>query len=152
MAPPIFENDPNYVNLLDIDHVSDPSAFIENSILVSTLDSVANQVKLGDTNTVVPGRLLGRVEAYEEAGASEYIKDTVRWGYKLVFIDNKPPPSNYRANNRSALSNSVFLLEELLRLESLGCTKRVNSRPHIVNPCSIVYSKKWRCVLSQTQN
>jgi hypothetical protein len=27
------------------------------------------------------------------------------------------------------------------------CTKRVNSRPHIVNPCSVVYSKKWRCVL-----
>ena len=80
------------------------------SVLVSTLDSVANQVKLGDTNTAVPGRLLGRVEAYEEAGASEYIKDTVGWGYKLVFIDNKPPPSNYRANNRSALSNSVFFL------------------------------------------
>ena len=120
MAPPIFENDPNYVNLLDLDHdpnVSDPSALIENSVLVSTLDSVANQVKLGDTNTAVPGRLLGRVEAYEEAGASEYIKDTVRWGYKLVFIDNKPPPRNYRANNRSALSNSEFLLKQLLHLE-----------------------------------
>ena len=81
------------------------------------------------------------VEAYEEAGASEYIKDTVRLGYKLVFIDNKPPPSNFRENKRSALSKPVFLYEELLRLESLGCTKRVNSRPHIVNPCSIVYSK-----------
>ena len=34
-----------------------------------------------------------------------------------------------------------------MRLESLGCTKRVNSRPHIVNPCSVVYSKKRRCVL-----
>ena len=124
---------------MDIDHVSDPCAFIENSVIESTLDSVANQVKLGDTNSAVPGRLLGRVEAYEEAGASEYIKDTVRLGYKLVFIDNKPPPSNFRENNRSALSKPVFLYEELLRLESLGCTKRVNSKPHIVNPCSIVY-------------
>ena len=34
-----------------------------------------------------------------------------------------------------------------MRLESLGCIKRVNSRPHIVNPCSVVFSKKWRCVL-----
>jgi hypothetical protein len=117
MALPIFEVEPNYINL------------------------VTNQVKLGDTNSAVPGRLLGRVEAYEEAGASEYILDTVRFGYKLVFIDNKPPPSNFRENNRSALSKSFFLYEELLRLESLGCTKRVNSRPHIVNPCSIVYSK-----------
>ena len=47
---------------------------------------MANQVKLGDTNTAVPGRLLGRVEAYQLAGASDYILDTVRYGYKLVFI------------------------------------------------------------------
>ena len=108
---------------------------------------VANQVKLGDTNTAVPGRLLGRVEAYQLAGASDYILDTVRYGYKLVFIDNKTPPSSFKENNKSALNKPSFLYEELLRLESLGCTKRVNSRPHIVNPCSVVYSKKRRCVL-----
>ena len=144
MAPPLFEAEPNYVNLVDIDNddVGNLSAFIETSVLEATLDSVANQVKLGDTNSAVPGRLLGRVEAYVEAGASEYILDTVKVGYKLVFIDNKPPPSNFRENNKSALSKPVFLCEELLHLESLGCTKRVNSRPHIVNPCSIVYSKK----------
>ena len=78
----IFEESPNFENLLDSVNVIDESLFIES------LGSVANQVKLGDTNTAVPGRLLGRVEAYEEAGASEYIKETVKWGYKLVFIDN----------------------------------------------------------------
>ena len=137
----IFEESPNFENLLDSVNVIDESLFIES------LGSVANQVKLGDTNTAVPGRLLGRVEAYEEAGASEYIKETVKWGYKLVFIDKKLPPSSYRQNNRSALSNPEFTYKELLRLESLGCTKRVNSKPHIVNPVSVVYSKKWRCVL-----
>ena len=147
MAPPVFEKDPNFVNLLDIDLEDHAIHVVDKSLLLSTLDSVANQIKLGDTNSAVPGRLLGRVQAYEEAGASEYIKDTVKWGYKLVFIDNKLPTSNFRANNRSALSNPEFLLKELLRLESLGCTKRVNSKPHIVNPCSIVFSKKWRCVL-----
>jgi hypothetical protein len=79
----IFEESPNFENLLDSVNVIDESLFIES------LGSVANQVKLGDTNTAVPGRLLGRVEAYEEAGASEYIKETVKWGYKLVFIDKK---------------------------------------------------------------
>ena len=67
MAPPIFEIEPNYFNLEDLDHVD------ETSVIESTLDSVANQVNLGDTNSAVPGRLLGRVEAYEEAGASKYI-------------------------------------------------------------------------------
>ena len=45
------------------------------------------------------------------------------------------------------LSKSTFLWEDLVRLESLGCTKRVNFNPHIVNSCSVVHSKKWRCVL-----
>ena len=108
---------------------------------------MASQVKLGDTNLAVPGRLLGRVEAYKGAGASEYILDTVCLGYKLVFIDGKTPPSSFKENNKSALSKPTFLYEELLCLESLGCTKRVNSRPHIVNPFSVVYSKKWMCVL-----
>ena len=67
----IFEESPNFENLLDSDNVIDESLFIES------LGSVANQVKLGDTNTAVPGRLLGRVEDYEEAGAFEYIKETM---------------------------------------------------------------------------
>ena len=59
----------------------------ENSLIESTLESVASQVSLGDTNTAVPGRLLGRVEAYLEAGASEYVLETISFGYKLIFED-----------------------------------------------------------------
>ena len=36
---------------------------------------------------------------------------------------------------------------EFLRLEKLGCIRRVDYVPHRVNPVSCVYSKKWRCVL-----
>ena len=95
----------------------------------------------------MPGRLLGCVQAYVEAGASEYIIETVKYGYKLVFTDNILPPTYFLQNNKSALSKPTFLWEELVRLEKLGFTKRVNFKPHIVNPCSVVYSKKWRCVL-----
>ena len=41
----IFEESPNFENLLDSVNVIDESLFIES------LGSVANQVKLGDTNT-----------------------------------------------------------------------------------------------------
>ena len=82
-----------------------------------------------------------------EAGASDYILETSKYSYRLVFIDDVPPPKDLCPNNKSALSKPTFLWEELIRLESLGCTKRVNFRPHIVNPCSVVYSKEWRCVL-----
>ena len=100
----------------------------------------------------VPGRILGKLGAYEEAGASDYVLDTVREGYKLVFVENKFPPSDYCENNSSALIQNDFLFEELLRLESLGCLRRVQSRPHIVNPRSVVFSRKLRCVLDASQH
>ena len=80
-----FIPEPDFQNHLHFSDISDVS-FLENS-----LASVASQVSLGDTNTAVPGRLLGRIEAYQLAGASDYILETVRFGYKLVFIDGKPP-------------------------------------------------------------
>ena len=55
-------------------------------MLEASLDSVTSQIKLGDTNSAVPVGLLGRVEAYVEARASEYILNTVKVGYKLVFL------------------------------------------------------------------
>ena len=88
----------------------------------------------------MPVRSKDEMGAYEEAGASQYVLDTIREGYKLVFLDNEFPPANYHQNNASALAKSDFLYSELIRLESLGCIRRVSSRPHIVNPCSVVFS------------
>ena len=42
---------------------------VDDSIICHTLSSVAANNSLGDTNVAVPGRLLGCVEAYVEAGA-----------------------------------------------------------------------------------
>ena len=53
--------------------------------------SSSNDRKL-KTDLKVPGRILGRHEVYSRVGASQYIVDTVRDGYKLVF-DSLPLPS-----------------------------------------------------------
>ena len=42
MASQVFEQEPDYMNHVNFDNIVDPS------LLESTLDSVANQVKLGD--------------------------------------------------------------------------------------------------------
>ena len=84
---------------------------------------------------------------YLEVKASQYIVDTVTSGYELIFMNNQPPPPFYKRNNKSALDKSEFVYQELKRLESLGCIKSVSSRPHVINPVSCVYSKKWRVVL-----
>ena len=56
-----------------------------------SVDSCSDDRKL-KTDVKVPGRILGRHEVYTRVGASQYIVDTVRDGYKLVF-DSLPLPS-----------------------------------------------------------
>lgn len=92
----------------------------------------------------------------------------IRDGYKLEF-DSEPPPS-LLPNNRSARERPDFVLAELARLEKMGCILRVNDRPRVVNPmsvvckfpCSIVcyvgmnasfaVSNKWRLVMDGSRN
>ena len=62
------EPEPDFVPLADFGEFG----LHDSPLFESTLESVASQISLGDTNSAVPGRLLGRVEAYLEAGASEY--------------------------------------------------------------------------------
>ena len=40
---------------------------------------------------------------------------------------------------------------ELLRLEALGCVARVEQRPYIVLPLSVVFSKKLRLVVDASR-
>ena len=91
------------------------------------------------TDVRVPGRLKGHHEVYKEIGADDYIVELIENGYKLVF--DEVPPKSYTRNNKSALMKNTFVYDELMRLEKLGCIKRVSSQPHVVLPLSVVYSK-----------
>ena len=90
-----------------------PDIKVSENEFSSHLQSEA-PVILGDTNSIVPGRLLGKTKAYREANASQYVLDTVQYGYKLIFLDNVPPPPSFLPNNKSALSQETFLYDELL--------------------------------------
>ena len=116
----------------------------------SILGLGANISKLLTTNNGVPGRIVGRHEVYRRLGASEYIIDTVREGYRLVLESNPPP--TLTPNNKSALNMPDFVIEELNRLESLGCLERVYKQPTVVMPLSAVFSKKWRLVLDASRD
>ena len=132
-------------NTVDFDEPDySESIFIDNSEMTESLTSLD---RLGDTFTGVPGRLLGKSAFYIEVEASQYIIDTVSSGYQLIFKNNQPPPVFYKRNNKSALDKGDFIYQELKRLESLGCIKSVTSPPHVINPVSCVFSKKWRVVL-----
>ena len=101
------------------------------------------------TDSRVPGRVLGHHQVYKDIGADPYIVNLVQNGYRLEF-DQEPPPS-YTRNNKSALQNRDFVLQELKRLEELGCIVPVEEQPKVVLPLSAVYSKKWRLVVDASR-
>ena len=74
--------------------------------------------------------------------APEDILEIIRNGYSVPFVGGILPPPAFASNNQSALRHGDFLLQELLRLESITCLERINYQPRIVLPCSVVYSNK----------
>ena len=72
---------------------TEPDSDYSESVFVDDLqiiDPAFLQSKLGDTCTVVPGRLLGKSQFYIEVHASQYIIDTIAEGYKLLFVADTP--------------------------------------------------------------
>ena len=86
----------------------------------------------------------------DELKADNFILSTISEGYKFPLISEPPP--NYCANNKSMLKESDFAYSELLRLEILGCIERVNERPYLCLPLSVVFSKKPRLVVDASRH
>ena len=87
-----------------------------------------------DTPNVL-GRLRARVDRWEEMGASEFILDTLKSGYKLPLVDN--PDSKCFKNNKSALRNQIFVDQAIEELQTSGRIIKVGEPPRIVNPLSV---------------
>ena len=105
------------------------------------------------TDRRVPGRI-GKPEYFpfwrDTLKASDFILKTISEGYTFPF--KSIPPSDFCKNNQSMLKNRDFALQELLRLESLGCIERVNEKPYLCLPLSVVFSKKYRLVVDASRH
>ena len=80
---------------------------------------------------------------------SKLVMDIVENGYKLPF-EETPPPS-FEKNNASARRETSFVRAEVKRLLQLGCIEEVSEKPYIVNPLSVVFSKKLRLVVDSSR-
>ena len=105
------EPEPNFLGVSHLGVFDSNAPVLEDNCheFVSNLQSENSDVVLGDTNVIVPGRIKGKVDAYIEADASQYVFNTVSEGYKLIFINGQIPPSIFLPNNKSALSQKTFL-------------------------------------------
>ena len=117
--------------------------------LVQSLTNEADYIgrKL-TTNKKVPGNI--HKDHYREFWVnvlkpSDLVLKTISEGYSLPF-KSFPPPS-FERNNKSARDDMPFVRQEVKRLESLGCIRKVQHRPRCVLPLSSVFSKKKRLVV-----
>ena len=123
----------------------------EGEEFVLSEEGALREIKgVGAVDNRVPGRLLGRHDAFKRIGAEEYVLGTVKNGYKLVW-ERGPPPSSFTVNNRSAREDLPWVRVEVERLHSLGCVRRVHEQPEITLPLSKVFSNKDRLVLDASR-
>lgn len=127
---------------------------LEEQSLATTLVNEAEYVgRRLSTDVRVPGRI-GDPKYFnfwkDDLKAGKFILDTISEGYKFPF-ESIPPP-NFCKNNRSCLDNRTFVFAELLRLEALGCIKRVSKQPYVTLPLSVVFSKKLRVVVDASRH
>ena len=86
-------------------------------------------------NNNVKGNLKKNLEFWVFLGASSFILNVIKFGYRLPFWD--VPPAYYSKNNASALKNIDFVensITELLKSERI---KQLSYKPHVVNPLSV---------------
>jgi hypothetical protein len=78
---------------------------------------------------------------------NRYILDIVENGYKIPF--KTQPEQMYINNKKSWLKNKDFVASEITNLLNKGCIREVSTKPLIVNPLTVAFSKssKPRLVL-----
>ena len=95
----------------------------------------------------VKGRLKASIKFWESIDASEFVLNTIKYGYKIPFVT---VPQNFVfENNRSAKLEHEFVTENILKLLNNGLVREVQIPPNIVSPLSVAKSSsgKLRLIL-----
>jgi hypothetical protein len=91
----------------------------------------------GSETISVKGRLRRNIKFWEaNLQPSQFILNTIRFGYRLPF-DSCLPPSIFLSNNRSALNESEFVQNSICELLALGSIIECSNIPFVVNPLSV---------------
>ena len=90
----------------------------------------------------IKGNLKRHISFWQNINAHPMVLDVIENGYKIPFISE--PDSKVFKNNRSALDNSDFVLQEISELLKSGCIKQVSYTPRNVNPLSVATQRSGK--------
>ena len=97
-------------------------------------------------NVRVKGRLREHHEYWVKIGANKTILNDIKVGYTIPFLSTPPP--TFIDNNKSALENEEFVLEEIQKLLDTGRIVETKVIPYVVNPLTVSEGKdKKRLIL-----
>lgn len=92
--------------------------------------------------TCVKGNLKRNISFWEEIGASDFIIDVIKNGYKVPFYET--PEHSFLNNNRSAKNNADFVRQAIAELLTKGCVVEVPFKPIVVNPLTVSINKQGK--------
>ncbi|KAK3087671.1 hypothetical protein FSP39_008985 [Pinctada imbricata] len=128
-----------------VEHSENNSEF---SKAVDTVQCAGEIAKSNVEGNLSPfGRLSQHIDHWKEGGASEFILNVVREGYRLPFKEK--PTHEVLKNNKSALDNPNIVSEEIDKLLVKKCIQEIDHVPKVVNPLTVAFNKagKPRLVL-----
>ena len=89
------------------------------------------------------GRLCKNIAFWEhELKATHALLECIREGYKLPLL--RMPRVFYKDNAKLATENSEFVTDAIIELCKNHCIQKVESRPHICSPLSVVSNSQGK--------
>ena len=98
--------------------------------------------EIGLTNIYVKGRLQNSFNFWKNIGASDFILNVIKDGYKIPL--KSEPDSVILNNNKSAAKHEKFVDTPIEDLLISGSIKYVSERPHVVNPLTVSVNAKGK--------
>ena len=108
----------------------------DSSLLVDfDYDQNLFEYEQNSASPLLKGRLKTKLEYWHTIGASNFVIDTIKFGYRIPFISTPCRALFY--NNKSALENASFVESAISELVGNHLVIEVPFVPHVVNPLSV---------------
>ena len=108
----------------------------DSSLLVDfDYDQNLFEYEQNSASPLLKGRLKTKLEYWHTIGASNFVIDTIKFGYRIPFISS--PCRALFHDNKSALENPSFVESAISELVGNHSVIEVPFVPHVVNPLSV---------------